>query len=231
MPLYIDWRDIAIRLALTVLACGILGWERGEGDRAAGMRTTLIVGLAAAIAMIQTNMLLMTTGRTPDSFAVADVMRLPLGILTGVGFIGAGAILRRNERVIGLTTAAALWFVTAVSLCFGGGQLVLGAVSSLLALFILHGLKALDSYRRLDRRLQLRITWRPSDIDEAELQRMVAAAKLGLISWNVSYDLDHNIASLRCELKWRTSASNYRPPDLLQEMRQRPGVIRLSWSI
>ncbi|HVJ41848.1 MAG TPA: MgtC/SapB family protein [Dongiaceae bacterium] len=231
MPLYLDWKDIATRLVLTVLACGILGWERGEGDRAAGMRTTLIVGLAAAIAMIQTNMLLLMTGKTSDSFAVADVMRLPLGILTGVGFIGAGAILRRNERVVGLTTAATLWFVTVVGLCFGGGQLALGLVSSLLALFILHGLKALDSYRRLERRLRLRVTWRLDDLEEADLRQMLTAENLGLASWKVNYDLDHKIAALRCDLKWLTSANNYNVPDLLKKMSRQPGIIRLSWSL
>ena len=50
-------------------------------------------------------------------------MRLPLGILSGVGFIGAGAILRRGDTVRGVTTAATIWLVTVVGRCFGGGQL------------------------------------------------------------------------------------------------------------
>lgn len=52
-----------------------------------------------------------------------DLMRLPLGILTGMGFIGGGAILRRDGFVFGVTTAATLWFVTAIGLCFGVGRL------------------------------------------------------------------------------------------------------------
>src|SRR5260221_283944 len=73
MSLLIDWNDIALRLVLTVLACGVLGWERGEAHRAAGTRTTLIVGLAASVSMLQANMLLLTIGKTSDSFATADV--------------------------------------------------------------------------------------------------------------------------------------------------------------
>jgi putative Mg2+ transporter-C (MgtC) family protein len=55
-----------------------------------------------------------------------DLMRLPLGILIGVGFIGGGAILRRDDIVVGVTTAATLWLVTVIGLCLGGGQLALG---------------------------------------------------------------------------------------------------------
>jgi putative Mg2+ transporter-C (MgtC) family protein len=81
-----------------------------------------LVCLAAAIAMIQTNLLLAVKGRTADSFVMLDLMRLPLGILTGMGFIGGGAILRRESLVLGVTTAATLWFVTVIGLCFGVGR-------------------------------------------------------------------------------------------------------------
>src|SRR5262249_23206233 len=123
MPLTLSWHDIALRLALAVVAGMVLGLDRGEHGRPAGLRTTLLVCLAAAVAMIQTNLLMVTRGKAPDSFSVLDLMRLPLGILTGMGFIGGGAILRRENMVLGVTTAATLWFVTVIGLCFGGGQI------------------------------------------------------------------------------------------------------------
>src|SRR5215467_14403800 len=126
MALALTWHDVALRLALSVVAGAVLGIDRGEHGRPAGLRTTLLVCLAAAVAMIQTNLLLGTAGKTGSSFAVLDLMRLPLGILTGMGFIGGGAILRRDNMVMGVTTAATLWFVTVLGLCFGGGQIGLG---------------------------------------------------------------------------------------------------------
>ncbi len=126
MPVTLTWQEIAIRLALSVIAGGLIGFDRGEHGHAAGLRTTLLVCLASAVAMIQANLLLATAGKTADSFVTFDVMRLPLGILTGMGFIGGGAILRRDGFVLGVTTAATLWFVTVVGLCFGGGQIKLG---------------------------------------------------------------------------------------------------------
>jgi putative Mg2+ transporter-C (MgtC) family protein len=153
MPLHIGWDDIALRLALTVVAGLVLGFDRSERGKAAGMRTTLLVCLAASVAMLQVNLLLPLAGRTPDSFVMNDLMRLPLGILTGVGFIGGGAILRRDDIVVGVTTAATLWLATVVGLCFGGGQLGLGAVATALGVFALWGLRLLEAiYARNDAR-------------------------------------------------------------------------------
>ena len=126
MTLQITWPDIALRLGLTLVACACIGFDRQEHRLAAGLRTTILVGLAAAISMIQVNLLLTLNGKASDSFVVMDLMRLPLGILSGMGFIGAGAILRKDNLVLGVTTAATLWFVTVMGLCFGGGQIGLG---------------------------------------------------------------------------------------------------------
>jgi putative Mg2+ transporter-C (MgtC) family protein len=128
MPINPEWSDIAVRLLCTVLAGMLIGLNRGEHGRPAGLRTTLLVALAACLSMIQVNLLLPAAGKPATSFVVLDLMRLPLGILSGIGFIGAGAIVRRDNFVVGVTTAATLWFVTVLGLCFGGGQILLGLV-------------------------------------------------------------------------------------------------------
>jgi putative Mg2+ transporter-C (MgtC) family protein len=144
VPLHPSWEDIGLRLVLTMAACGLIGFDRGARGHAAGLRTTMLVGLAASVAMIQANVLLPVGGKTQESFAVMDLMRLPLGILTGVGFIGGGAILKRGDLVTGVTTAATIWLTTVIGLCFGGGQLGLGVAATALAILTLMGLKWLD---------------------------------------------------------------------------------------
>jgi putative Mg2+ transporter-C (MgtC) family protein len=99
MPLHVTWADLVVRLVSTLIAGAVIGYNRGEHGEAAGLRTTLLVCLAAAIAMLQVNYLLPWAGRSSDSFVMNDLMRLPLGILTGVGFIGGGAILHRVREV------------------------------------------------------------------------------------------------------------------------------------
>src|SRR5579872_4043630 len=146
MPITLGWREIALRLALTVLAGALIGFNRGQHGRAAGLRTTMLVCLAASIAMIQTNLLLGTAGKAPNSFIVMDLMRLPLGILTGVGFIGAGAIVRKDDLVLGVTTAATLWFSTVVGLCLGGGQVILGCVATVIGYLTLTTLRWIERH-------------------------------------------------------------------------------------
>ncbi len=80
--------------------------------------------------MIQANLLLATKGRSPDSFIMLDLMRLPLGILSGIGFIGAGAILRRGDRVLGLKQANAEGFVVGVSVARGGAASACGRLAA-----------------------------------------------------------------------------------------------------
>lgn len=130
MPITRTWPDIGLRIAATLVAGVLIGINRERGGHAAGLRTTVLVGMAACISMIQANLLLSTSQAANGSM---DALRLPLGILTGVGFIGGGAILRRGDVATGVTTAATLWLMTTVGLCFGGGQVIIGAIASVIA--------------------------------------------------------------------------------------------------
>jgi putative Mg2+ transporter-C (MgtC) family protein len=169
MPYRIEWPEIALRLLLTVIAGAILGLNRSEHGHAAGLRTTLLVCLAASLSMLQVNVLLPVTGKTAESFSVLDLMRLPLGILSGMGFIGAGAIVRKGSLVQGLTTAATLWFATVLGLCFGGGQLALGGAAVALGWFVLDGLKWLERRRKQDRHATLTVAVCEGDLTEDDL--------------------------------------------------------------
>ena len=144
MPLDPNWLDIVVRLALVTAAGALVGINREAGGHAAGFRTTILVGLAACLTMIQANLLLSTLGKTPQSFASMDVLRFPLGVLTGVGFIGGGAILKRGDLVTGVTTAATLWIMTAIGLCIGGGQLIVGSAGAVIAFIVLSPFKRFD---------------------------------------------------------------------------------------
>ena len=146
MQTILDWDDVLLRLAVTVVAGAVIGFNRGEHGKPAGLRTTILVCLAASVSMLLANLLLGTAGKKPDSFVQLDVMRLPLGILTGMGFIGGGAILRRENLIVGVTTAATLWLVTVIGLCIGAGQIVLGLAATALGLAVLWGLGIVEPH-------------------------------------------------------------------------------------
>lgn len=180
MPTILTWQAVAVRLALTVVCAGILGFDRDQRGHTAGFRTNLLVGLAACLAMLQANWLINSNGRPEDSFVVMDVMRLPLGILSGIGFIGAGAIFKRGELAVGVTTAATIWFVTVMGLCFGGGQLELGLAGFALGFVVLTGLKKFEI--RMPRRhsATLKISVLPGGPSQAEITRLLNMGGLSI---------------------------------------------------
>lgn len=147
MPVVLQWHDVLARIALALVAGGLIGVDRSESGKTAGLRTTILVCLAACLSMLQVNALLLQAGKPEGAFSVLDLMRLPLGILTGMGFIGGGAILHRDGLVSGVTTAATLWCVTVIGLCIGGGQLSLGALGLAIALLVVWPLRFVE--RRL----------------------------------------------------------------------------------
>jgi putative Mg2+ transporter-C (MgtC) family protein len=229
MPIEPSWYDVAIRLALTVLAGGCIGLNRGEHGHPAGLRTTILVCLAASVSTIQANLLLHTIGKTPDSFIVLDLMRLPLGILSGMGFIGGGAILRRGSMVTGVTTAATLWYVTVMGLCFGGGQLMLGLAMLALGLGVLWALKWVEEQVQQDCHASLRLAVDGDRLSEDELRRVLREEGLHMRSCAVRYDPLVQRRYLRCELKWRTRGGHKRTPAVIEQLAQREGVSRLDW--
>lgn len=208
------WTDIAIRLGLTMLAGSIIGFNRGARGHAAGFRTTILVGLAASVAMILTDVLLATSGKTPESFAVMDPMRLPLGILTGVGFIGGGTILKRGDLVTGVTTAATLWVMTVIGLCFGSGQLTLGATGALLAVFTLWTLKWVDVAIPREHRAKLVVTCDANWNVLAELPRVVEPLKFQARFQQQELYPGSSKADYAFELSWRRPEHTVPPLEL-----------------
>jgi len=229
MPITLGWREIALRLALTVLAGALIGFNRGQHGRAAGLRTTMLVCLAASIAMIQTNLLLGTAGKAPNSFIVMDLMRLPLGILSGMGFIGAGAIVRRDDLVLGVTTAATLWFVTVLGLCFGGGQIALGLVSLALGMIILWLLKWAEELMHRERRATLILTSSIEGPSDEEVRNSLLAGGFRIASSAIAYAAAAQRRELSCEVGWNAAREDGRPPDFLNRLAQHPGVLELQW--
>jgi len=221
MPLSPTWTDIAVRLALTMLAGAIIGFDRGVRGQAAGFRTTILVGLAASVAMIQTNLLLGVSGKTPESFAVMDMMRLPLGILTGVGFIGGGTIVRKGDLVTGVTTAATLWVMTAIGLCLGGGQLILGMTATALAVITLWALKRVDLMIPREHRATMVITSAPSWSVLEDVPRLLAPMKCRARFQEHRRGTDKAKADYVFELAWRRPEHETPPCDLLKALNDR----------
>lgn len=227
MPLTITWTDVALRLVSALIAGAVIGYNRGERGKAAGLRTTLLVCLAAAVAMLQVNFLLPLAGRSPSSFIVNDLMRFPLGILTGVGFIGGGAILRRGDLVTGVTTAATLWYVTVVGLCFGGGQVLLGWVATVVGALVLWGVEWFEGLIAVQRRARLTMTLdEGGPADDAIRQRLRESA---LAVTAVALTLEGERRTHVYEVTEMRARSDADVPAVVDALGREPGVRCVQW--
>ena len=229
MSTSIDWREISLRLLLTIVAGALIGFNRGEHGHPAGLRTTTLVCLAASLSMIQVNLLLGMQGRPPTSLVMLDLMRLPLGILSGMGFIGGGAILRKGDMVRGVTTAATLWFVTMMGLCFGGGQLLLGIVALVLGMMILSVFKWLEKRIPQDREASVKLEVGSDGPKDAEIISELQAAGLSVAKWNVAYLDQAQRRELECVVHWRNRPVDTLPPGIIEHLAHRTGVLRIQW--
>ena len=224
MPLDITWSQILLRLVLAFAAGTLIGLNRSAHGHEAGLRTTILVTLAACVAMLQVNLLLGLSGKAPTSFIQLDLMRLPLGILSGMGFIGAGAILHKKDIVVGVTTAATLWFSTVIGLCFGGGQLKLALAALGLMAVVLWLFRKLENFLPQDRDGWLTLV--TPDLKESELRSLLSARNYKLLSSELIY-VDQQQCEIRAHIRWRKDARDSAPPAFLEELAHRPQVKKL----
>jgi len=232
MSLSLEWPEILLRLALAILAGGVLGINRAERGRAAGVRTTILVCVAAAVSMILVNCLLPLRGKESDSFISLDLMRLPLGILTGMGFIGAGAVLRKGDQVLGVTTAATLWLTTVIGLCLGSGRILLGLATLAAAVAGLWGLKRFEEWLPCDRLAKLTVRIRGDVPSEASIRDAIVGMKYRVKSWDVTYGnvRDGQLVTICSELRWRGRHDETEPPAFVHQFAKLPGIRTVRWS-
>ena len=121
---------VSLRLVVALLLGAVVGWERESKGMDAGLRTHMLVALGSALFVIVPWQL---------GMEVADISRVLQGVTAGIGFLGAGAIIKiSDEREIrGLTTAASIWLTAAVGIAAGAGREMTAVLSTLLALFVL----------------------------------------------------------------------------------------------
>lgn len=130
---------IIVRLVMAAVLGGLLGWERELQGKSAGLRTHMLVSLGAALFIL-----------VPQQAGVAesDLTRVLQGLVAGIGFLGAGTILKKehDDEVIGLTTAAGIWLTAAIGIAAGMGREATAVLSTVLAFLILSAGQRVERY-------------------------------------------------------------------------------------
>ena len=129
--------DIVIRICLAFAAGGIIGFERSSRRQVAGLRTHILISIGAATLMILSIWL-------PQQMESGDPGRIAAQVVSGMGFLGAGAIIRLGNSIRGLTTAASLWLTAAIGLAIGAGLYIAAVTAVILAIITLVLLNRLE---------------------------------------------------------------------------------------
>src|SRR5580658_10049157 len=163
-----QWELVA-RLLLAAVLGSAVGWERERLQWAAGLRTHMLVAVGSCL-MIIVSAYGFSAVLGPR--VILDPSRVAAQVVTGVGFLGAGSIILRNEAIKGLTTAASIWAVAGVGLAAGAGLYSAAVVTTAIILIILAGLKPLEErYRAARTNLELQIKARRGGLSLGLLER------------------------------------------------------------
>jgi len=133
--------QVVLRLLLSAVLSGLIGLERQLHRRAAGMRTHILVSVGSTLIML-TSMYIFDIYKDK---VLSDPSRIASGIITGIGFLGAGTIIRYGEEIKGLTTAATLWVAAAVGMAVGCGFYLAACATTIIALTVLLLLKTIEN--------------------------------------------------------------------------------------
>ena len=121
--------EMVLRVLLAMVLGGILGFQRGQAEKPAGLRDLILICAGAALFTVV----------SVYGFGITDQARVAAGIVTGIGFLGAGVILRRDDSnvVIGLTTAATIWITAGIGMAAGSGMYILAVAVTVMVFLVL----------------------------------------------------------------------------------------------
>jgi putative Mg2+ transporter-C (MgtC) family protein len=221
MELRADDLEMILRLVAALGAGALIGYERSFHGRPAGLRTHVLVCLASSLLMLVT-VYEDHWVRTPGDSRL-DPTRMAQGIMTGIGFLGAGVIFKEGLSVRGLTTAASIWITAAIGILTGVGFYLAAAVATLLVLGTLSAFRWIEARLPTETYALFMVRFaRDTAMPEPELRKLVQAHGFSL--HNLAYRLHGDAAQLEYRMVLRTmDAGNAR--SLTDHLKANPAVL------
>lgn len=171
------WWEIIARLVLSMVIGGLIGMQREFQHNAAGFRTHTLVALGSCVAMLTNEYLF----RVYCGMSGMDIARMGSYVISGIGFLGAGSIVKDGLRIRGLTTAAGLWVVACLGLAAGAGFYLGAGAGALLVVLILAFLKTVeDRFMRKKNRIEIALQIRNMPCQMASLMQALGEAGLSI---------------------------------------------------
>jgi putative Mg2+ transporter-C (MgtC) family protein len=217
--------DVFLRLVVTIALGGAIGFERELHEQPAGLRTHILVALASATFMLVSEYFVFFQHYTKDGLISVDVSRIAAQIVSGIGFLGGGVILRSGMRIKGLTTAASLWLVAAVGMTSGAGMYLMATEVTLLALFALTVLRKLvEEPRKRVIQFRVRLNMEGEFLSRAALTQHLREMGAILVKVDYSRNISDNRSRLDAEIRLPSEALE---ESLVKRLEGLPGMRRV----
>jgi putative Mg2+ transporter-C (MgtC) family protein len=217
--------EIILRLVLASILGGFIGLEREVHGRDAGVRTYLLVSLGSALIMVISEYLyLKYGGKLPGDIFRVDPGRIAAQAVTGIGFLGAGVILRYKDSIRGLTTAACMWVVCGIGLAIGSGYYLFGSLTTAITIFSLLGLKRFERRLSKDWYREMVIVTKDLEGQFDRIQKIIDKYNFKVVSYGLRKDLEKREMMVNFRLRLHTVHPSR---DLLQEVFDMEGVKRV----
>ncbi|HCL80731.1 MAG TPA: magnesium transporter MgtC [Nitrospiraceae bacterium] len=184
-----------LKLIIAATLGGLIGIERQMGGQYAGFRTQLLVCLGSCLFTIASVHVYKTYG------VYTDPARIAAQIVTGIGFLGAGAILRHGNYIRGLTTAASLWIVSAIGMAVGFGEYMIAGFTSLLVLVNLAILKNIEDILPTNRYASLLIKIKGTE--ELKTKELLKGCGIKIIGTKLKFMKEQNIVEQEISLRYK----------------------------
>ncbi len=221
--------EYLLRMGLAVVLGGTIGLERELRGRAAGLRTLMIVCLGSTIIMmLSTELPPRFFSGDAEAIIRVDPGRIAAGIVTGIGFLGAGVVVKLGDVVRGVTTAASIWFVAALGIAIGEGQYALSVASTILVLFVLWGLHYLEIYIHgsLHRTLTIFVDSPSSTATLGHVNRILVDAKAKIQDLKTTANISSGETKLCYLFKIRQAFQSH---ELVKKISGLEGVKSVEW--
>lgn len=217
--------EMILRLILAAILSGLIGYEREIHGRAAGLRTHILVCIGATLIML-TSMHIFEIYR---GLATPDPARIAAQVVSGIGFLGAGTILRFKASVRGLTTAASLWSVAGIGLAVGSGLYVPAVVTTILILATLFFLTRIEKLiLRKDWYKILEVETKSGASQLEDIRSILSEYEIEIKDFEVQKAASENDMILRMSLKLLT---NEYDNEIVSKIRQLEGVKKANWAL
>lgn len=185
-----NFAGVCFKLVLSMVLGSVVGFERGRRGQTAGVRTFSLISMGSALAMV-------LSVYVAEKYGDGDPTRMAAQVISGVGFLGAGAIIQMKGSVRGLTTAAGIWMSATIGMAVGVGLYLISIVATLLVLAILTQFDRFEHRIHMgmeSRTIRLRIQGIVSDIKAYRTE--LESHKVSLTNVYVEYDYDENVTRL-----------------------------------